>query len=264
MFWREVGRGPTVVFLHGSWSDSSQWVPLMQTLGDRCHCLAPDLIGFGESSRLRRNPYSIALEVNSLTEWLTALRSQSVLIVADSIGAWVASRYALHHPHQVQGLIILNPEGVTPPGLRGRWRGFPWLAHRWSLRFGLLQLVKPLLAVLGKRPWLRRVQARRQQLRHSPAACRLLFQGRHQERATELLDGVLPGLVPPVWVLQPQGSDAIAQALTQTYASLVGQGTPKPLAATPPGQPAESPELARLIQAFLDAHPTPARPKRYS
>lgn len=251
LFWREVGHGPTVVFLHGNWSDSSQWQAVMATIADECHCLAPDLLGFGESSRPHRLPYTITLEVNCLRAWLMGVRSQSVIFVAEGLGAWVATRYALQYPEQVQGLIILNPEGVTPPGVRGRWGSRAWLARRWSPQFAVLQLLWPLVALCGGGRWLRQVKRRRQELLRHPAACRILFQGRRAERQGELLDDALPSLQPPVWVMQPEGGDAIAQALNQTYASRVSQGSPKPLDPDIPGLVTDPLPLAAALRTFV-------------
>lgn len=27
LFWHEAGKGDTLIFLHGSWCDSTQWLP---------------------------------------------------------------------------------------------------------------------------------------------------------------------------------------------------------------------------------------------
>ncbi|MER3588832.1 MAG: alpha/beta hydrolase, partial [Mastigocladus sp. ERB_26_1] len=32
LFWREIGNGIPVVFLHGAWNDSSEWVAIMESL----------------------------------------------------------------------------------------------------------------------------------------------------------------------------------------------------------------------------------------
>ena len=65
LFWREVGQGSAIVFLHGSWKDSSQWLPVMQQLSKHCHCFAPDLLGFGESEVVKGR-CSIALQVECI------------------------------------------------------------------------------------------------------------------------------------------------------------------------------------------------------
>ena len=44
---------PAVVFLHGAGASGRMWRDHMARLGDRFHCLAPDLPGFGRSNHLR-------------------------------------------------------------------------------------------------------------------------------------------------------------------------------------------------------------------
>ncbi len=219
LFWREVGRGPTIVFLHGNWADGSQWVPLITQLSQNFHCLAPDLLGFGESSRLRSAQYSIALQSQSLAEYLAIVRSRSVILIAEGVGAWIATHYAQAHPEQVRGLIVMAPEGVTAPALGNRWAKTRWLAGRWSLGVLGLTLMGPLITALGRRLWLQRVWRRRRQLREYSATCRLLFLRRRQDLQAERLERVLPELRVPVQVLQPQPAGTTTHALNQAYAN---------------------------------------------
>jgi haloalkane dehalogenase len=69
LFWREVGEGMPIIFLHGAWNDSSQWLKVMELLSQDAHCLAPDLLGFGESDRPNIH-YSIDLQVDCLAKFL--------------------------------------------------------------------------------------------------------------------------------------------------------------------------------------------------
>ncbi|NJN85784.1 MAG: alpha/beta fold hydrolase [Leptolyngbyaceae cyanobacterium SL_7_1] len=80
LFSREVGHGRAIVFLHGSWSDGSEWLPVMEQLADQFHCLAPDLLGCGESDRLTLN-YSVDSQVESLADYLEALKLRDLLLV---------------------------------------------------------------------------------------------------------------------------------------------------------------------------------------
>ncbi|MGD1906266.1 MAG: alpha/beta fold hydrolase [Leptolyngbyaceae cyanobacterium] len=219
LFWREVGSGPTIVFLHGNWADGSQWIPLMAQLGDHFHCLAPDLLGFGESSRLRPTDYSIALQAQSLAEYLERICSRSIILVAEGVGAWTATRYAQSHPEQVRGLVVIAPEGVSAPALKQRWRRTRWLAGRWSLGAMGLMLFGPLGAMLGQQRWLRRTWQRRRQLRDYEATCRLLFLRRRQDLKAERLERQLPELLVPVKVLQPQRVSPTTHALNQAYSN---------------------------------------------
>lgn len=216
LFWREVGRGHTVIFLHGSWHDGDQWSDVLSQLGSTYHCLAPDLIGFGESGRLSdRTAYSIAMQVNTLAELLVSLRLGPVTLVGHSLGAWVAACYALQYPDQVTGLCVLEPEGLVYEPQR-------WQRERWwaSPLGGLwLSITKPFArkSASGRRPsWLQNHHLR-QRLKHHPAACRLLFQRRRSELEPEIIGNQLAALPMPMIVLQGEDAGELSQRLTQTF-----------------------------------------------
>jgi len=115
LFWREAGEGTPVVLLHGAWDDSSQWLSVMETLSQSFHCFAPDLLGFGESDRPQIH-HSIDLQVECIAEFLQALRLEKVYLVGHSLGGWIAASYALQYAEQVEGLVLLAPEGVEVEG----------------------------------------------------------------------------------------------------------------------------------------------------
>lgn len=179
LFWHEAGRGETLVFLHGSWQDSGQWLPVMETLATDYHSLAPDLIGFGESASTA-TVHSVALEVEALHTLLQALRISHCVLVGHSLGAWVALRYAQTYPQQVRGLVLVEPEGWANAQTT-RWR-----LDRW--------LVSPLAPLITLGAWLggkgkrRTWQRRRHLLRRSPAACQILFRRRLADIAAEQID----------------------------------------------------------------------------
>ena len=250
VFWREVGYGPTLIFLHGSWQDGSQWLSLMEQLGQHFHCLAPDLLGFGESSRLASGKYSVDLEIDCLTEYLVGLRVKPHVLIADSLGAWVATRYSLRHPEQVQGLILMAPEGLTHATLDKRWHKIRWLASPWSVRARGLPFISPFVRLLRGDRWLQRIQNQRQQFRRYQAACQLLFQRRRTALRSEWLNEALPQLEIPVLLLQPeQASDE-----TQLANTLLQELTPKAHLLTLPGNESTIWQTAvEKIHAFAKA-----------
>jgi pimeloyl-ACP methyl ester carboxylesterase len=210
VFWHEGGRpqGEAVIFLHGSWHDSTQWLPLMPHLTPHHHCLAPDLLGFGESSR--PSAYSIALQVDCLHSLLSALRIYRCRLVGHALGAWVAGQYALTYPDQVLSLAVLAPEGVSATGTVGRWRRDRWLVAPWSP----LPLVLPWL---GKSPWAKALRDRRRCLRQSPAACKLLFQRRAAAINGEMLEANLGQLAAPTLVLGSSDAAPLSHRLSQAW-----------------------------------------------
>lgn len=229
LFWQEVGeQGDTLVFLHGSWHDSSQWSALMPLLGSYYHCLAPDLLGFGESQAVFP-AYSIELQVETLALFLDTLRIQRCYLIGHSLGAWVAGRYALRYPHQVQGLVVIAPEGVSVPALAHRWRSQRWLARRVSPFTTLLQLGSPIIRVLGGRQWLQQIQAQRQQLLTFPATCQTLFGRRaaaiQAEEITTLPDHL------PLLALESSTPSPTEATLSQAYRALIPGATGETIAA---------------------------------
>lgn len=216
LFWHEGGKphpqAATVVLLHGSWYDSTQWLSALPTWAQTHHCLAPDLLGFGESSR--PGAYSVALQVEVLASWLAALRVGPCHLVGHSLGAWVAAQYALSYPDQVKTLTAIAPEGVSDRSSRGRWRRDRWLVAPWSP----LPLVLPWL---GKSPWAQGLRQRRRRLRQSPAACQLLFRRRRSAIQAELLQQRLGDWQGPTLVVEPTAADPLTQRQGQTWLRLL-------------------------------------------
>ena len=169
VFWRESGdsENPVVIFLHGSWDNSQQWEKIIEPLSKNFHCLAIDLLGFGNSIAIE-TPSSIGLEVDCLHQFLTALKLRPVYFVGHSLGAWVAVSYTLKYPDLVQGVVVISPEGFS----LAYWQQYnqftkwllmrPWLFRLWvrglkvmaSVSDGAYPMVKhqPQWALLDKFP----------------------------------------------------------------------------------------------------------------
>jgi pimeloyl-ACP methyl ester carboxylesterase len=221
LFWREVGQeGPTLLFLHGSWHDSSQWVPILERLGDRYHCFALDLLGIGESERPDIH-YSITLEAEAIEEFLEALNEPRVFLVGHSLGAWVAATYALKYPDRACGLLLLSPEGVEVESLRNRWRRERSRLNLLRFADRLLQTLLPLAKLLRGDRRVSRWRRHLQQLQDPFAASQLLFYRREAEIQAELLQDRLSWLKIPLTLLHGDDDRPEAIALCKTYASLV-------------------------------------------
>lgn len=256
IFWREVGKGPTVVFLHGSWCDGNQWIPVIELLGLEHHCLAPDLLGFGESDRPDVH-YSIEFQLEYLTEYLDALNLKQVYLVGYSLGGWIAASYALKHIERVAGVVLIAPEGVEVKGVSRNWWWRRWLMERpnaveWVLR-SLQKLAK--YKFLGLIEKIRRLLKPVELMLESPAACQLLFQRHRAEIQAELLQEQLSWLKTPVLILQGERDTAAAKALCQTYADLAPLAELKVISDGGNDLPEQLPEeVAQQIRKFVSSH----------
>jgi 2-hydroxymuconate-semialdehyde hydrolase len=129
-FLLEGGRGPTIVLLHGGIPTGGvYWARMISRLENTRRVIVPDVPGQGISEPLAN------LDASTFADWLTELlrltcREEPILI-AHSLVASLAARFAIHGGHLIRGLVLT---GV--PAL-GRWRpppAFAVAAIRSSLR----------------------------------------------------------------------------------------------------------------------------------
>ncbi|MEZ2228141.1 MULTISPECIES: alpha/beta hydrolase [unclassified Microcoleus] len=220
IFWHEVGQGPNLVFLHGSWDNSNQWLKTIEYLCPQYHCFAPDLLGFGDSERPKMN-YSIDLEVECLAQYLDTLNLQEVYLIGHSLGGWVATSYALKYPDRVKGLVLLAPEGVNAGTRRGRWQMARLLTGTPPVAYWLLRSLYPIAKLFGGQNKIEELLKFRKQLIGSPVAMKLLFRRRGAEIKAELVDEKLCELTAPLLLLQESQNPAPASSsLCQSYAAL--------------------------------------------
>src|SRR6516162_11787633 len=119
MAYVEVGKGDPVVFLHGNPTSSYLWrnvLPHLQPLG---RCIAPDLIGMGDSDKLPNSgPESYRFVehrryLDALLEEL-GVRERVTLVVHDW-GSGLGFDWANRHRKAVRGIAYMGPL-VQPRG----------------------------------------------------------------------------------------------------------------------------------------------------
>ncbi|TDE59666.1 haloalkane dehalogenase [Nonomuraea mesophila] len=120
IFYREVGAGPaTTVFLHGNPTSSYLWRHILPVTGAFSRCLAPDLIGMGESGK-PDIAYSFADHADYLDAWFDALGLDRVVLVGHDWGGALALDWAARHPGRVSGIAFT--ETIVKPM---SWEEFP-------------------------------------------------------------------------------------------------------------------------------------------
>jgi len=113
----EAGQGDPVVFLHGNPTSSYLWrnvIPHVEALG---RCIAPDLIGFGDSGRLSpagRGRYGFEEQRRYLDAFLAAkgVRERLTLVLHDW-GSVLGFDWANRHRDSIRGIAYM--EAVVRP-----------------------------------------------------------------------------------------------------------------------------------------------------
>lgn len=103
---------PLVVLLHGFTGAKENFLPLMAEMEPGYRVIAPDLPGWGESTRRAGADYGVVAQSERVSAWLKTLPRTPDLLVGHSMGGHIAALVAAKHPEQVQGLALMSSAGV--------------------------------------------------------------------------------------------------------------------------------------------------------
>jgi pimeloyl-ACP methyl ester carboxylesterase len=138
--YREAGAGKPVVFVHGYLVDGRLWDGVVDALGGRCRCLAPDWpigaqqVAMNPGADL--TPYGIAA---TIAAFLEALDLEDVTIVGNDSGGAMSQVLATRHPQRIGRLVLTNCDTHEnfPPGI---FKAMPQIA---KLPGGMTALAAP-------------------------------------------------------------------------------------------------------------------------
>ena len=112
--YRDQGRrdGRTIVLLHGSNSSLQTWEPLVERLGGDYRIVTLDLPGHGLTGGTPDKDYSAAGMIAAVDVVAAKLGLDHFILGGNSMGGWVAWRYALAEPGRVDALLLLDAAGM--------------------------------------------------------------------------------------------------------------------------------------------------------
>jgi abhydrolase domain-containing protein 6 len=104
-------RGTPIVLIHGIGNSAEVWSSVILRLRKECLVYALDLPGFGKTPAAPEG-YNIATHVLYVKRFLDALGYPQVTLVGNSLGGWIATRFAVAYPERVDRLYLLNSAGL--------------------------------------------------------------------------------------------------------------------------------------------------------
>jgi pimeloyl-ACP methyl ester carboxylesterase len=108
--------GAPLILIHGLGARGEDWAKLLPALAaSGFHVYAPDLPGYGRSSRPKEASYSITMEEDAVVAFAQAVHLPHAFVAGWSMGGWVAMKMALDHPKMVDRLVIYDSAGVYFP-----------------------------------------------------------------------------------------------------------------------------------------------------
>jgi haloalkane dehalogenase len=121
----ELGEGdPAFLFLHGNPTSSYLWRNVMPEVAKLGRCLAPDLIGMGDSEKLEQpgsDSYRFATHREYLWGFIEAAigRDRPVVLVGHDWGSALGFDWANHHRDRVRGIVYM--EAIVRPLTWPEW-----------------------------------------------------------------------------------------------------------------------------------------------
>jgi len=131
MHYLEAGEGKPILFLHGNPASSYIWrwiIPVVKSSG---RCIAPDLIGMGESGKPKIN-YRFEDHYNYLEEFIGKLGLSAITLVLHDWGSALGFYYASRHPDNIHRIVFM--ESLVRP-----WR-YKDLHLKYRLGFRFLRM----------------------------------------------------------------------------------------------------------------------------
>jgi abhydrolase domain-containing protein 6 len=113
----QAGRGRTIVLVHGFTGSKENWLPVMRELSRSYRVIAPDLPGWGESTRLRGADYGPVAQAERLRDFLLAVQGAipyrpPTLVVGHSMGGQILGLLAARHPEALNRIVLMDAAGV--------------------------------------------------------------------------------------------------------------------------------------------------------
>lgn len=117
----DVGSGAPIVFLHGNPTSSYLWRNVIPHVADLGRCLAPDLVGMGDSAPAPGGSYRLRDHGRYLDGWFQAMDlREGVILVLHDWGSALGFDWARRHADRVRGIAYM--EALVQPR---RWEDFP-------------------------------------------------------------------------------------------------------------------------------------------
>jgi len=119
MHYIDVGKGDTILFLHGQPTSSYLWRNIIPHLQTTARCIAPDLIGMGKSDK-PDIAYTFEDHYDYLEIFIEKLNLKNITLVIHDWGSGLGFHYANKHQENIKGIAFM--EAIFKPMT---WEDFP-------------------------------------------------------------------------------------------------------------------------------------------
>jgi reactive intermediate/imine deaminase len=117
IYWESTGEGTALVLTHGLGGNHAIWYQQVPELARSFRVVTWDSRGFGRSTRAT-GELGFAASARDLLAVLDHLGVERAHVVGQSMGGWIALRFALDYPQRTRSLVLADtPGGISSPEL---------------------------------------------------------------------------------------------------------------------------------------------------
>ncbi|MCM5662167.1 alpha/beta fold hydrolase [Galbibacter mesophilus] len=146
IFYKDAGKGPAVVLLHGFLENMSIWDSLKEKLVKKYRVITIDLLGHGKTGCLGY-VHTMELMAETVKAILDELKIRRVSLIGHSMGGYVALAFAEANPDQVKALALVNStaRADSEEKKKNRDRAIEMVKknHKSFVRMGISNLFRP-------------------------------------------------------------------------------------------------------------------------
>ena len=111
VFYYSVGKGSTVVLLHGFLENSSMWNNIAENLSKKYRIICIDLLGHGKTENLGYI-HTMEKQAKMVKAVLTHLKLRKYILIGHSMGGYVALAFAKLFPNNLKGICLMNSSAL--------------------------------------------------------------------------------------------------------------------------------------------------------
>lgn len=145
-----------LVLVHGFGGGVGIWIKNLDELSRHRSVYAFDVLGFGRSSRPKFSDCPVKAEdqlVESIEKWRAELGLEKFVLLGHSLGAYLASAYAIKFPERVEHVVLAEPWGFPEQPLDAAER-FARRVPMWvRMMVRVMEPFNPLAGIRAAGPW---------------------------------------------------------------------------------------------------------------
>ncbi|MBC7536059.1 MAG: alpha/beta hydrolase [Ferruginibacter sp.] len=103
-----VGKGLTVVFIHGFAEDATAWTEQVAFLKDKYKLILPDIPGTGKSTLLQKESITMEDYAGCLKAILDAEKIDKIVMIGHSMGGYIMLAFAEKYPDSLLGFGLFH------------------------------------------------------------------------------------------------------------------------------------------------------------